>query len=39
MLLYLPDGRSAEQVRDALVTPVQTLPGHLMRSLTRYQGS
>lgn len=29
MLLHLPDGRSAEHVRDALVTTVQTLPPHL----------
>lgn len=34
MLLHLPDGRGAEEVRDALVTTVRTLPGHLVRSLT-----
>ncbi len=39
MLLHLPDGRSAEHVRDALVTTVQTLPHHLVRSLTWDQGS
>ncbi|MFJ5553007.1 IS30 family transposase [Streptomyces sp. NPDC093225] len=39
MLLHLPDGRSAEHVRDALVTTVKTLPGHLVRSLTWDQGS
>lgn len=39
MLLYLPDGRGAEDVRDALVTTVKTLPGHLVRSLTWDQGS
>ncbi|WP_443055176.1 IS30 family transposase [Streptomyces sp. NBC_00704] len=39
MLLHLPDGRSAEHVRDALVTTAQTLPSHLIRSLTWDQGS
>lgn len=39
MLLHLPDGRGAEHVRDALVTTVKTLPGHLVRSLTWDQGS
>lgn len=39
MLLHLPDGRSAEHVRDALVTTVNTLPTHLVRSLTWDQGS
>ncbi|MFF2066978.1 IS30 family transposase [Streptomyces sp. NPDC058200] len=39
MLLHLPDGRSAEHVRDALVTTVKTLPPHLARSLTWDQGS
>ncbi|WP_407661098.1 IS30 family transposase [Kitasatospora purpeofusca] len=39
MLLHLAEGRTAEQVRDALVTIVQTLPGHLVRSLTWDQGS
>ncbi|MFJ3147028.1 IS30 family transposase [Streptomyces halstedii] len=37
MLLHLPDGRSAEHVRNALVTTVNTLPTHLVRSLD--QGS
>jgi IS30 family transposase len=39
MLLHLPDGRSAELVRDALVATVQTLPSHLVRSLTWDQGA
>ncbi|MDH6711497.1 IS30 family transposase [Kitasatospora sp. MAA19] len=39
MLLHLPNGRTAEQVRDALVETVQTLPGHLVRSLTWDQGA
>ncbi|MFD9333024.1 IS30 family transposase [Streptomyces sp. NPDC060028] len=39
MLLHLPDGRSAEHVRDALVKTVQTLPAHLVRSLTWDQGA
>ncbi|GAA3480463.1 IS30 family transposase [Streptomyces yanii] len=39
MLLHLPHGRTAEQVRDALVTTVQTLPVHLVRSLTWDQGA
>ncbi|WFB09141.1 IS30 family transposase [Streptomyces sp. LX-29] len=39
MLLHLPEGRSAELVRDALVTTVKTLPAHLVRSLTWDQGS
>lgn len=34
MLLHLPGGRTAEHVRDSLVKTVQTLPGHLVRSLT-----
>ncbi|MFI6006674.1 IS30 family transposase, partial [Streptomyces sp. NPDC051366] len=38
-LLHLPDGRSAEHVRDALIETVQTLPSHLKRSLTWDQGS
>jgi transposase, IS30 family len=39
MLLHLPGNHSAESVRDALVTTVQTLPSHLRRSLTWDQGS
>ncbi|WP_407696651.1 IS30 family transposase [Streptantibioticus cattleyicolor] len=39
MLLHLPDGRSAEHVRDALTDTVQTLPAHLVRSLTWGQGA
>ncbi len=39
MLLHLPDGRSTELVRDALVEATQTLPAHLRRSLTWDQGS
>jgi IS30 family transposase len=39
MLVHLPDGRGAEEVRDALVTTVKTLPGHLVRSLTWDQGA
>jgi IS30 family transposase len=39
MLVHLPRGRSAEAVRDALITTVKTLPAHLVRSLTWDQGA
>ncbi|MFJ3594876.1 IS30 family transposase [Streptomyces sp. NPDC090133] len=39
MLLHLPEGRTAEHVRDALTETVQNLPGHLKRTLTWDQGS
>jgi transposase, IS30 family len=39
MLVHLPHGRTAEQVRDALINTVQTLPAHLWRSLTWDQGA
>jgi len=39
MLVHLPHGRTAEQVRDALIDTVQTLPAHLTRSLTWDQGA
>ena len=38
MLLHLPNGHTAEQVRDALVAQIQTLPAHLRGSLTWDQG-
>jgi len=38
MLLRLPHGRSAEEVRKALTHEVQKLPEHLRRSLTWDQG-
>ncbi|MCA1699037.1 MAG: IS30 family transposase [Actinobacteria bacterium] len=38
MLLHLPDGYKAEQVRDALATKIQTLPSQLRASLTWDQG-
>ena len=38
MLLHLPDGRSAEQVRDAMTRTIQTLPAALRRSITWDQG-
>lgn len=39
LLAHLPHGRTAEHVRDALITTLQTLPQHLTRSLTWDQGS
>jgi IS30 family transposase len=38
MLLHLPGGHDAEQVRDALVATIETLPEHLRGSLTWDQG-
>lgn len=39
MLAHLPNGHAAEQVKDALVATMLTLPAHLRRSLTWDQGS
>lgn len=39
MLLHLPDGHSADAVRDAMIPTIQTLPEHLRRSLTWDQGT
>jgi IS30 family transposase len=39
MLLHLPDGRTAEQVRAAMTTAITTLPAALRRSITWDQGS
>ncbi|MGW8558172.1 IS30 family transposase [Streptomyces tubercidicus] len=39
MLVHLPNGRSPELVRDALMETVTALPAHLRRSLTWDQGS
>jgi IS30 family transposase len=38
MLLYLPSGRTAEDVRNAMTTTIRTLPTSLRRSLTWDQG-
>jgi transposase, IS30 family len=38
LLLHLPDGHSAEHVRDAMITTIATLPEHLWRSLTWDRG-
>ena len=39
MLLHLPNGHSADAVRDAIIPTIQTLPEHLRRSLTWDQGT
>ena len=39
LLVHLPHGRTAEAVRDALVTTMNTLPEHLRGSLTWDQGA
>src|SRR6185436_19313975 len=39
LLVPLAQGRAAQQVRDALIATVQTLPVHLRRSLTWDQGA
>jgi IS30 family transposase len=39
MLVHLPHGRTAEQVRDGLITTMATLPAHLRGSLTWDQGA
>lgn len=39
MLVHLPHGRTAEQVRDQLVATMSTLPSHLRGSLTWDQGA
>jgi len=39
MLAHLPNGYAAEQVKDALVSTMATLPAHLRRSLTWDQGA
>lgn len=38
ILLHLPDGRNAEQVRDAMTREIQQLPATLRRTLTWDQG-
>lgn len=38
MLLHLPDGYRAEQVRDAMTRTIGTLPDHLWKSITWDQG-
>jgi IS30 family transposase len=39
LLLHLPHGHRADQVRDAMVDVIATLPAHLWRSLTWDRGS
>ncbi len=39
MLLHLPDGHTADRVRDAIIAALGHLPEHLARSLTWDQGS
>jgi len=39
LLVHLPDGHTAEAVRDGLITTIATLPAHLRGSLTWDQGS
>jgi IS30 family transposase len=39
MLIHLPGDHTAETVRDGLIRTVNTLPGHLRRSLTWDQGT
>jgi IS30 family transposase len=39
MLVHLPDGHTAEAVRDGLITTISTLPTHLRGSLTWDQGA
>jgi len=39
MLVHLPGGHDAEQVRDGLIATMKTLPDHLRGSLTWDQGS
>ena len=39
LLLHLPDAHGAEQVRDAMITTIATLPTHLWRSLTWDRGT
>lgn len=38
LLLHLPNGHSAAEVRDAMAKTIQTLPGSLRRSITWDQG-
>ena len=39
LLLHLPEGRTAEKVRDAMTAAIQTLPAALVRTITWDQGS